>query len=93
MSAVAEFIGILRGQTPFSRKRGLTPFVFNPWNDFDERDAQPRGEMPARRCENMAAYIEARRETARVLLLGEAPSHRGCRFTGISFCSETELVT
>jgi len=25
--------------------------------------------------------------------LGEAPSHRGCRFTGISFCSETELVT
>jgi hypothetical protein len=28
-----------------------------------------------------------------VLLLGAAPPHRGCRFTGISFCSETELVT
>jgi hypothetical protein len=26
------------------------------------------------------------------MLLGEAPSHRGCRFTGIAFCSETELV-
>jgi hypothetical protein len=27
-----------------------------------------------------------------VLLLGEAPSHRGCRFTGIAFCSEVELT-
>ena len=27
-----------------------------------------------------------------MLLLGEAPSHRGCRFTGIAFCSEVELV-
>ncbi|HUP29491.1 MAG TPA: uracil-DNA glycosylase, partial [Usitatibacter sp.] len=27
-----------------------------------------------------------------VLLLGEAPSHRGCRFTGIPFCSEVELT-
>ena len=26
------------------------------------------------------------------MLLGEAPSHRGCRFSGIAFCSETELV-
>jgi hypothetical protein len=40
----------------------------------------------------MAAYLEARRTHARVMLLGEAPSHRGCRFTGIAFCSETELV-
>ncbi len=44
------------------------------------------------RRENMAAYLEARRTHARVMLLGEAPSHRGCRFTGIAFCSETELV-
>jgi hypothetical protein len=27
-----------------------------------------------------------------VLLLGEAPSHRGCRFSGIAFCSEVELT-
>ncbi len=40
----------------------------------------------------MAAYLDARRAAARVLLLGEAPSHRGCRFSGIAFCSETELV-
>ena len=40
----------------------------------------------------MAAYLEARAARARYLLLGEAPSHRGCRFSGIAFCSETELV-
>ena len=40
----------------------------------------------------MAAYLAARATRARFLLLGEAPSHRGCRFSGIAFCSETELV-
>ena len=52
----------------------------------------PRRETPARRRENMAAYLEARVQSARVLLLGEAPSHRGARFTGIAFCSEVELT-
>jgi hypothetical protein len=67
------------------------PCVFNPWGDCDERDCVPRRETPRRRRENMAAYLDARRD-ARVMLLGEAPSHRGCRFTGIAFCSETELA-
>lgn len=66
--------------------------VFNPWADYDERDRPPRRAAPRRRLDNMAAYLAARRSSARVLLLGEAPSHRGCRFTGIAFCSEVELV-
>lgn len=66
--------------------------VFNPWRDHDERDRAPRRDMPKLRRENLAAYLEARASSARVLLLGEAPSHRGCRFSGIAFCSETELV-
>jgi hypothetical protein len=66
--------------------------VFNPWRDYDERDRSPRRGMPAIRRANMQAYIEARERTARVMLLGEAPSHRGCRFTGIAFCSEVELT-
>jgi hypothetical protein len=66
--------------------------VFNPWRDCDDRDRSPRRETPALRRANMAAYLEARAKSARFLLLGEAPSHRGCRFTGIAFCSETELV-
>ena len=66
--------------------------VFNPWKDHDERDRAPRRATPQMRLENMAAYLEARANSARVLLLGEAPSHRGCRFTGIAFCSEVELT-
>ena len=66
--------------------------VFNPWADHDERDREPRREMPQRRRDNLAAYLEARTRSARVMLLGEAPSHRGCRFSGIAFCSEHELV-
>ena len=66
--------------------------IFNPWRDWDERDRSPRRETPGLRRENMAAYLEARARSARFLLLGEAPSHRGCRFTGIAFCSETELL-
>ena len=66
--------------------------VFNPWADHDERDRAPRRAAPGHRLQNMAAYVEARRASARVLLLGEAPSHRGCRFSGIPFCSEVELT-
>jgi len=66
--------------------------VFNPWRDHDERDLAPRRGTPAVRRENMRRYLEARGKSARLLLLGEAPSHRGCRFTGIAFCSEVELV-
>jgi hypothetical protein len=66
--------------------------VFNPWADHDERDRAPRPAAPGRRVKNLAAYVEARRASARVLLLGEAPSHRGCRFSGIPFCSEVELT-
>jgi hypothetical protein len=66
--------------------------VFNPWRDHDERDRAPRREMPARRRDNMGHYLQARARSARVMLLGEAPSHRGCRFTGIAFCSEVELL-
>jgi hypothetical protein len=85
-AAVDEFVSIL-GQGPTAPE-----CVFNPWRDHDERDAAPRRAMPQLRRDNMAAYLEARRTHARVLLLGEAPSHRGCRFSGIAFCSETELL-
>jgi hypothetical protein len=66
--------------------------VFNPWADHDERDRAPRRSAPRRRLENMSAYLDARSRSARVVLLGEAPSHRGCRFSGIAFCSEVELT-
>ena len=67
--------------------------VFNPWRDSDERDGKPHGRTPRLRLGNLEAYIAARAGSARFLLMGEAPSHRGCRFTGIAFCSEVELLT
>ena len=84
--AAARFIELLE------RGPADAPCVFNPWRDSDERDRTPRRDMPRLRRENMAGYLDARRNQARVMLLGEAPSHRGCRFTGIAFCSETELT-
>lgn len=83
---IADFLELLeKGPAPGAD-------VFNPWSDHDDRDAPPRREAPRKRRENMARYLEAREHSARVLLLGEAPSHRGARFTGIAFCSEVELV-
>ncbi len=83
---IEDFLAILQ------RGPADCPCVFNPWRDHDERDRAPRREMPRHRRENMAAYLEVRRSHARVMLVGEAPSHRGCRFTGIAFCSELELL-
>ncbi len=86
MSSIQRFLDILEAGP------AKPSCVFNPWRDHDERDHAPRRAAPRTRLENMAAYLEARRTSARVMLLGEAPSHRGCRFTGIAFCSEVELV-
>jgi hypothetical protein len=85
-AAIDAFVSILQ------RGPSGCQCVFNPWRDHDDRDATPRRRMPELRRANMAAYLEARRAHARVILLGEAPSHRGCRFTGVAFCSETELL-
>jgi hypothetical protein len=84
--AIAAFIALLEAgpSDPAS--------VFNPWRQFDDRDRSPRKATPAMRRENLAAYLRARQRSARFMLLGEAPSHRGCRFSGIAFCSETELI-
>ena len=81
-----RFLGLLQeGPSPAES-------IFNPWRDTDDRDGSPRRGMPRRRLENLQAYVEARRRSARVMLMGEAPSHRGCRFSGIAFCSEVELA-
>jgi hypothetical protein len=86
MDSIENFIGLLRAGPPDRSS------VFNPWREWDDRDQSPRKAMPAQRRGNLAAYLQARERSARFMLLGEAPSHRGCRFSGIAFCSETELV-
>jgi len=86
MRELARFLEILRTGPP------KPDCIFNPWRDWDERDRAPRRLAPGQRLKNLGAYLDARRSSARVMLVGEAPSHRGCRFTGIAFCSETELI-
>ena len=86
MLPIQSFLGILaKGPRDGSH-------VFNPWHDYDARDGTPQRKTPEQRRANLVAYLEARSASARVMLLGEAPSHRGCRFSGIAFCSEVELV-
>jgi uracil-DNA glycosylase len=86
MHDLATFLQILE------KGPSKAPCVFNPWRHSDERDRSPRRDMPRLRVQNLEAYVDARRTSARVMLVGEAPSHRGCRFTGIAFCSEVELL-
>ena len=85
-AAIQQFLDLIEAGPERS------PCVFNPWRDHDERDGAPRARAPGKRLDNMAGYLEARERSARVVLLGEAPSHRGCRFSGVAFCSEVELI-
>ena len=43
------------------------------------------------RRERLVAYLESRQD-ARILLVGEAPGHRGARVSGIPFTSERQLT-
>ena len=47
---------------------------------------------PALRRTNLRRYLEAFYRLPEVLLVGEAPSWRGCRFSGVPFTSEAQLV-
>src|SRR4051794_24664370 len=48
------------------------------------------GAGAALRCSRLAEYLAAR-ETATLLLVGEAPGYRGARVSGIPFTSERQL--
>ncbi|MFT4066241.1 uracil-DNA glycosylase [Paraburkholderia sp.] len=65
--------------------------VFNPWSQADERD-RPGANAALIRRQQLAAYIDARRSKARVILIAEALSCRGGRFTGIAMTSERILL-
>lgn len=68
------------------------PDLANPWADEDPALDVP-GAAALRRA-NLAAYLHALlRRRPRLLIVGEAPSPRGCRFSGIIFTSEHTLTT
>ena len=65
------------------------PAVFNQYAETDLKYDIP-GAVKIRR-ENLLAYIEIFRD-AKFVLVGEAPSFHGCRFSGIPFMSEELLI-
>lgn len=84
MSSVDDFLNLLRG-------RPVVPNVFRPWTDYDRQyDVSP--DAPAIRTDHLRRYLQERLTTARWLLIAEAPSYQGCRFSGIAMTCERSLL-
>lgn len=64
--------------------------TFNQYRDVDPELDQPSG--AAVRCQNLRCYLETFAD-ARFLLVGEAAGYAGCRFSGIPFTCEAQIVT
>ncbi|HET89873.1 MAG TPA: hypothetical protein ENN99_03910 [Chloroflexi bacterium] len=63
-----------------------------PFNQY--RDTDPELDLPdgaAIRCRNLRQYLETF-ANARYVLVGEAAGYAGCRFSGIPFTCEMQLV-
>ena len=65
------------------------PGVFNQYQDWDP--ALDRPDAPALRRTNLRRYLEAFGDAA-YILVGEAAGYAGCRFSGIPFTGEAQLV-
>jgi len=63
------------------------PTLFNPWRDRCADDKPCNG--PDAKLARLAAHLDCVPE---FILCGEAPSHRGCRHSGIAFTSERQLL-
>ena len=67
-----------------------TDVLFNPYNGIDPQLDLPDGDKVRR--ENLRGYLESITEAPRVLVVGEAPGPWGCRFSGVLFTNERQLV-
>ncbi len=68
-----------------------SPYVYNPWNDFDERyDTNQRASSIRRK--QLQAYLEQRLDRAKILIIAEAVGYQGGRFTGIAMTCERMLL-
>jgi uracil-DNA glycosylase len=65
----------------------FSPKLFNPWRD-DCDDCKPCN-GPDAKLARLAAHLACEPD---FILCGEAPSHRGCRHSGIAFTSECQLL-
>ena len=69
--------------------------MFNPYRDTDAHDSARLGaeaDAPAQRRANLEAAMEAVGERPEVLVVAEAPGPWGCRFSGVPFTNERQLL-
>ncbi|MFH1812809.1 MAG: uracil-DNA glycosylase [Pseudomonadota bacterium] len=65
--------------------------MFNPWGDHDPvHDRSP--DAPQIRADHLHRYLAARLGRARVLLIAEAPSYSGAKFSGMAMTSERDVL-
>ena len=68
-----------------------SPNVFNPWADVDPDNDKSEG-SPLLRKKNLTDFLESRKESARVIIFGEALGYQGGHFSGIAMTSERILL-
>src|ERR1017187_756228 len=67
--------------------RFSSPNVFNPWSSRDEKDCVGLG--PDGRKRRLLQHFAC---NPIMILVGEAPSYQGCRFSGVPFTSERLIL-
>jgi len=63
--------------------------IFNPYTNAIPGLEHPQAHRI--RQDNLRAYLESFRRPPRMLIIGESPGWRGCRFSGVPFTSEAQL--
>lgn len=71
----------------FPRDSG--PTLFNFYNNDVPGIDIPNG--AGTRRENLKTYLGSFPEVPEILIVGEAPGYRGCRFTGVPFTCERKF--
>ena len=67
-----------------------SPSLFNQYRDCDPAVDLP--DAAAIRMENLVSYLAEASRTAQVLIVGEAAGPWGCRFSGVPFAGERQLL-
>jgi uracil-DNA glycosylase len=76
---VRKFVSVLSGMEQ-------QDLCYNPYGSGERQ-------LDEVRCANLELYLdEMQKFKPRTMLVGEAPGYNGCRWTGIPFCSERQLV-
>jgi hypothetical protein len=83
-SQVDRFVDLLQNYPPAGS-------VSNPWRDWD-RKFDTDQDAPSHRSNHLRAYLNARLNTAKALLIAEAPSYQGGKFSGIPMTCERTLL-